>query len=796
MSATVNMINLQVLAEGQIAIDKAAIDPATGQSVYDRNIAANPKHYLWQGTEQTLPLGMDGEPVQFAQKLREALPMVNTLRIGFNEHSFNPDGSLHADFEAFLAEAVAQGFEIAFVYAGGDVQNIGNSGSAWGHTDLSNSEAYAALEENFADVSGAWGRLLDWLDAHGAVKAGVYGFELMNEPAGYRHSIRENGSGEGYAIGDFVRLYADHSIALAAQIAARAEGRILVDGWGYAGDFATLAETIVTPEGQTALEYLRAGIGDALTWSAHLYPGWGETGSATSPETMEALLEAHFAPILGDDIVVTETNAHGYVDAFSGGENATDFLTAAYQWFADHGIGLGWFPGVETGGSNFVVIDGNGALRFLHQHSYAHGMNAFSLGESDPALAGDDALTVTLVAGKLRNEGYEADHSGDGFDPVTHLGHAFGFAGNDTLTGTDSSNDFLYGGTGHDTLIGGGGDDFLFGQQGNDFLFGGAHIDHLFGGSGNDMLFGGSGYDQMRGGKGFDIFVTDGQGDDVILGFAPGEDLVDLDGAFSSWEEITAAMALADADGDGAADDTVITVAPGHVLTMIGVAPDALSASDFVGMTPANGRVDGTRGADFIGAGTFVDLHGESVSAAGAKVRARGGHDTLIGEAGRDTLIAGGGRDRAEGGGGRDILKGGGGHDRLFGGAGSDRLEGQNGRDRLFGGDGNDTLYGGKADDTLNGGNGSDRLAGGIGNDRLTGGAGADTFIFASGDGSDTITDFDVTADRLDLTALATTWEALTFTETAQGLTLATADVTILLEGLADGAIDQSHVLL
>ncbi len=78
----------------------------------------------------------------------------------------------------------------------------------------------------------------------------------------------------------------------------------------------------------------------------------------------------------------------------------------------------------------------------------------------------------------------------------------------------------------------------------------------------------------------------------------------------------------------------------------------------------------------------------------------------------------------------------------LFGGDDGDILIGGKGNDALFGEQGFDTLDGGNGRDFLDGGNGKDTLIGGKGNDILTGGRGKDTFVFALGDGSDTITDF------------------------------------------------------
>jgi Ca2+-binding RTX toxin-like protein len=62
-----------------------------------------------------------------------------------------------------------------------------------------------------------------------------------------------------------------------------------------------------------------------------------------------------------------------------------------------------------------------------------------------------------------------------------------------------------------------------------------------------------------------------------------------------------------------------------------------------------------------------------------------------------------------------------------------------------------DPLDGGKGNDTLDGQGGNDTLTGGLGNDTLLGGAGADTYLFNLGDGQDTIYDWDVSfaSDKL-----------------------------------------------
>lgn len=87
-----------------------------------------------------------------------------------------------------------------------------------------------------------------------------------------------------------------------------------------------------------------------------------------------------------------------------------------------------------------------------------------------------------------------------------------------------------------------------------------------------------------------------------------------------------------------------------------------------------------------------------------------------------------------------------GGNDFGAGGAGDDSVDG---------GDGDDILWGEAGDDMLLGGPGNDILSAGSGVDTMTGGDGGDTFIVAPGEGSNTITDFDLAEDTLDLSLFA-----------------------------------------
>ena len=73
---------------------------------------------------------------------------------------------------------------------------------------------------------------------------------------------------------------------------------------------------------------------------------------------------------------------------------------------------------------------------------------------------------------------------------------------------------------GKDKLFGGRGDDKLFGDEGNDRIRAGAGDDLVVGGEGNDLMWGGKGADTFR--------FRDGDGDDILRDFKPGEDVIDL----------------------------------------------------------------------------------------------------------------------------------------------------------------------------------------------------------------------------------------------------------------------------
>ncbi|KAB7615518.1 calcium-binding protein [Amylibacter sp. SFDW26] len=198
-----------------------------------------------------------------------------------------------------------------------------------------------------------------------------------------------------------------------------------------------------------------------------------------------------------------------------------------------------------------------------------------------------------------------------------------------------------------------------------------------------------------------------------------------------------------------------------------------------------DGQAFGFTGNDraFLGDGDdFINLGSGSDRIFGGE-----GNDTLIGGADRDRLRGDEGNDALYGGTGDDNLKGGIGDDLLNGGAdndvlrgqrGNDTLQGDDGNDRIFGNGGRDVLYGNADDDNLNGGGGRDILNGGTGNDILTGGKGRDTFEFISGDGSDTITDFEIGTETLIINGIEAFTNGVIDNETLSDGTEITVNVT------------------
>ncbi len=138
-------------------------------------------------------------------------------------------------------------------------------------------------------------------------------------------------------------------------------------------------------------------------------------------------------------------------------------------------------------------------------------------------------------------------------------------------------------------------------------------------------------------------------------------------------------------------------------------------------------------------------------------------------------------------GGGSQYITTGNGHDEVRAGGGPDVVDAGNGKDLIMGEGGPDVLMGG---------NGNDVLIAGTGHDTLTGGHGADIFVYTdiadARNQQETITDFNVSVDRIDFSELC---ETLHFSQGQQANAVwveqHTQDTVIFLD--TDGNVAGSH---
>ncbi|ESQ90622.1 hypothetical protein ABAC460_09035 [Asticcacaulis sp. AC460] len=392
--------------------------------------------------------------------------------------------------------------------------------------------------------------------------------------------------------------------------------------------------------------------------------------------------------------------------------------------------------------------------------------------------AGNDRMSVqggNIARGGIGNDTYfvadEGDstvieYAGEGIDMVvttkmaytltanvenlraTSIGNGGVFYGNGLANQMFGSkyDEAIYGGAGHDSLDGGSGDDKLYGDSGNDTLIGGNGADQLYGGTGNDLLDGGSSVDTMSGGAGNDVYIAD-RPDVVIEAANEGVDTVKVIGgvAFTLSANVENLELAADYAQNGFGNDLANTI---------------------TGNAYAN-VIEGGKGGDTVYAGAGDDrVNGDDQNDV---LFGNSGNDWMSGDAGADSVYGGEGMDMMYGGDANDYMMGQDGADFMDGGLDSDTLSGGNGDDVMNGGSGfdsvsgdagNDLIRGGSMSDQIDGGAGNDRLYGDGGGDKLTGGTGSDLFIFtALSDsfvmtGVDTIADFTVGVDRIDLSAI------------------------------------------
>lgn len=273
-----------------------------------------------------------------------------------------------------------------------------------------------------------------------------------------------------------------------------------------------------------------------------------------------------------------------------------------------------------------------------------------------------------------------------------------------TITGTNLSETIVGAIDEENTIKAKAGDDHVYGGHLADLLSGGANVDAIFGQQGDDVITGGTGNDLISGSVGNDTIIG-GEGNDLLFG-GKGDDVMT----------------------GGKGDDVL------HGNT----------GNDVISSNSGNDIVYGQAGNDVINAGA-----GNDVVYAGSgddRVTASTGNDAVHGGSGYDTLDFSGIAGSLS----IDLSKG----TASFGKDGY--VQSINGFEQIFGGNaGTHFLGSDSGDTTFVGGAGNDWIRGKGGSDVLTGGDGADTFAYlkkdTAGGAHDTITDFHVGQDRLDM---------------------------------------------
>ncbi|MBO9546956.1 calcium-binding protein, partial [Caulobacter sp.] len=374
-------------------------------------------------------------------------------------------------------------------------------------------------------------------------------------------------------------------------------------------------------------------------------------------------------------------------------------------------------------------------------------------------------------------------------------------AGNDTILGFDTTGETLQGGLGNDTLQGfSGGDTYLYNL--------GDGVDTIYEGpaSGVDRLVFGAGISTS------DIIVSRTGPTGATIGFVGNAGQVKLDTQFygSGWgvEQIVFAdgTTWTEADLRSLYLSKASTTGTDTILGFDGTAEElqgGLGDDVLRGYGGNDSYIYNLGdGADTIyegpGGGTDKLVFGAGITAADLVVTRAGDHAVLsfanaLGSVRLDTQMYGSGW------GVEQIVFADGTIWAQADLVAAAWVRGDGAGNLLIGGSGVDKIDGGGGNDTIDAGGGADRIVGGAGNDTLTGGAGADAFVFQTGFGKDTVTDFKSSdGDKIEFKGLfATFGDMLASSQQVGSDVLITydADNTISLKGVTLSTLVQSDFI-
>ncbi len=294
----------------------------------------------------------------------------------------------------------------------------------------------------------------------------------------------------------------------------------------------------------------------------------------------------------------------------------------------------------------------------------------------------------------------------------------FGSGGDDQLQ-ADSIGGKIDGGAGDDTILGG---------DSSDIMIGGAGLDALYGGFGNDVFVAGEQDAVVDGGNGYDALAFGRVTSAVIVNLAAGTasggseiaEILNIESVVGTRLHDVITGSANDETLNGSAGNDQVSGAEGNDVIIGGTGADALDGGTGRDTLSYEGALSGVVVDLGLGLGLSGEATGDQLS----------GFEVLKGSNYADTL-----RGSAE----ADEVRVGNGDDSVNGAGGDDVVYGESGRDTLEGGDGNDQLLGGSGADTLSGGAGNDTIEGGTGADQIEESVGDDTYVWTSGDGSDSL---------------------------------------------------------
>ena len=314
----------------------------------------------------------------------------------------------------------------------------------------------------------------------------------------------------------------------------------------------------------------------------------------------------------------------------------------------------------------------------------------------------------------------------------------------------------------------------------------------ISGNAANNTLNGGTGADTLVGGLGDDNYVVDNAGDVVTEGSGAGTDIVNSSVAYTLPINVENLTLTGTSAINGTGNDLANILIGNSAANLLdgGAGTDALKggAGDDTYIIDNAGDVitEGSgAGTDTVNSSVTYTLLGniENLTLTGASAingTGNGLANIITGNAADNALNGGAGADTLVGGLGNDIYTVDNAGDIVTEGltAGTDKVNSSITYTLLgnvenltltgtsaINGTGNDlanTLIGNSAANQLNGGNGNDILDGGTGINTLTGGAGNDIFRLTTAGHTDTITDYNVVNDTIQIenavfTALKTT---------------------------------------